>query len=64
MNANSLDIYSQPYHEFYIIDFLEGNIKVKLSLEAKDKINQELSKKYGSIQKAANIIGFKYWQMK
>jgi len=50
--------------ESYIIDFLDGNIKVKLPPEIKEKINQQLQKNYGSIKKAAKIIGFKYWQMK
>lgn len=50
--------------EFYIVDFLDGDIKVKLSLKMKEKINQELMKNYGSVKKAARTLGFKYWQMK
>lgn len=50
--------------EFYLVDFLDGNIKVKISLLTKEKINQVLIKNYGSIKEAAKIIGFKYWQMK
>lgn len=50
--------------EFYIVDFLDGDIKVKLTLEIKEKLNRELKKNYGSIKNAAQSIGFKYWQMK
>jgi hypothetical protein len=50
--------------EYYIVDFINGNIKVKLTLEIKRKINQELKKNYGSIKNAAKACGFKYWQMK
>jgi pyruvate/2-oxoacid:ferredoxin oxidoreductase beta subunit/intein/homing endonuclease len=50
--------------DFYLVDFLTGNIKVKLSLETKEKINQELVKNYGNVKEAAKTIGFKYWQFK
>jgi len=50
--------------EFYIVDFLDGNIKVGLSLEQKEKINQRLKEAYGNVKDAAKAIGFKYWQMK
>ena len=50
--------------DFYIVDFLDGNIKVKLTWDIKERINQELKKSYGNIKKAAKAIGFKYWQMK
>jgi hypothetical protein len=50
--------------DFYIVDFLDGDIKVKLTWDTKERINQELKKNYGNIKKAAKAIGFKYWQMK
>lgn len=50
--------------EFYIVDFLDGGIKTKLPLEIKEKINQELKRNYGSVKKAAEVLGFKYWQLK
>jgi intein/homing endonuclease len=49
--------------DFYIVDFLDGDIKVKLTWDTKERINQELKKNYGNIKKAAEAIGFKYWQM-
>lgn len=50
--------------EFYIVDFLDGNINVKLSSEEKERINQRLRDNYGNVKNAAKAIGFKYWQMK
>ncbi len=49
--------------EFYIVDFLDKNIKVRLPLEIKDKINQKLRENYGNIKKAAKILGLKYWHL-
>lgn len=51
-------------NEFYIVDFLDGNIKVKLPPDLKERINLELRNKYQTIEKASRIIGFKYWQFK
>lgn len=50
--------------DFYIVDFLDGNIKIKLTPEVKEKISRELKKNYGTIKKASQSIGFKYWQFK
>ncbi|MFH1191028.1 MAG: LAGLIDADG family homing endonuclease [Candidatus Omnitrophota bacterium] len=57
-------IWLDTENEFYLVDFLDGNIKAKISLSTKEKINQVLIKNYGSIKEAAKVIGFKYWQMK
>ncbi len=51
-------------NEPFIIDMMPHDVNLILSPELRTKTNQALIKEFGSLKRAANALGLKYWQLK